>query len=38
MKLLLWNSIIKERTQEPRIDIFARRKIEGFDGWGDEYE
>lgn len=28
--------ILKDRTKEPRIDIFARRKIDGFDCWGDE--
>lgn len=32
----IFYSIIKERTQAPRIDIFARRKIEGFDSYGDE--
>ena len=28
--------MIKNNTQEPRIDIFARREIDGFDSWGDE--
>ncbi len=28
--------LIEKRTQEPRIDIFARRNIDGFDAWGDE--
>ena len=28
--------MIKNNTQEPRIDIFARKKHEGFVTWGDE--
>jgi len=30
--------IIKNNTQEPRIDIFARKRHQGFDAWGDEVE
>jgi len=29
---------ISEMTDGERIDIFARQKREGFDGWGNEYE
>lgn len=29
---------IRYRTKEPRIDIFSRKKHEGFDSWGDEVE
>jgi len=32
-----YDSIV-EMTNGDRIDIFARQKREGFDGWGDEYE
>lgn len=31
-------SIIKERTKEPRIDIFARKRHFGFDAYGDQVE
>jgi len=34
----LFYEIVKERTKEPRIDIFARKKHEGFDAWGDEVD
>ena len=27
---------LKENTREPRIDIFAREKREGWDVWGNE--
>jgi len=30
--------MLRVRTQEPRIDIFARRKHFGFDAWGDEVD
>ena len=29
---------IKDKTAEPRIDIFARRRHAGFDAWGDQVE
>lgn len=29
--------MIRSCTPAPRIDLFARRAHEGFDGWGDEY-
>jgi N6-adenosine-specific RNA methylase IME4 len=29
---------ISNRTLEPRIDIFARRRHDGFDAWGDQVE
>jgi len=32
----IFYSLIKERTQSPRIDIFARKRHDGFDTWGDE--
>lgn len=31
-------SLIKERTKEPRIDIFARKRHYGFDAYGDQVE
>lgn len=31
-------SIIKNRTKEPRIDIFARKRHFGFDAYGDQVE
>lgn len=34
----LFYSLIKERTKEPRIDIFARKRHYGFDAWGDQVE
>ena len=30
--------LVREMSPEPRIDIFARRNINGFDSWGDEIE
>ena len=30
--------MIRPKTQEPRIDIFARRRHEGYDAWGDQVE
>jgi N6-adenosine-specific RNA methylase IME4 len=27
---------LKENTQEPRIDIFAREHRDGWDAWGNE--
>lgn len=32
----IFYDLIRNRTQEPRIDIFGRRAIYGFDSWGDE--
>ena len=32
----LFYDIIKTNTLEPRIDIFARKRHEGFDAWGDQ--
>lgn len=29
---------IKSKTEEPRIDIFARKRHDGFEAWGDEVE
>ena len=29
---------LNKRTQEPRIDIFARKKHYGFDAWGDQVD
>lgn len=30
--------MIRDRTKEPRIDIFARKRHFGFDAWGDQVE
>ena len=30
--------LIKDKTQSPRIDLFARKKHDGFTAWGDEIE
>ena len=30
--------MIRDKTPEPRIDIFARRRHAGFDAWGDQVE
>ena len=30
--------LIRPNTQEPRIDIFSRKRHEGFQSWGDELE
>lgn len=30
--------MIRSKTPEPRIDIFARRRHAGFDAWGDQVE
>ena len=29
-------NLIREMSPEPRIDVFSRRIIAGFDCWGDE--
>lgn len=29
---------IRKWFEGPRLDIFARKKREGFDGWGNQYE
>lgn len=29
--------LVRSISPGPRLDMFARRVIEGFDGWGDEY-
>ncbi len=34
---ILYNHI-RERFKGPRLDVFARKKRDGFDGWGDQYE
>lgn len=34
----IFYEIIKNNTREPRIDIFAREKRNGFDIWGNECE
>jgi len=36
VKPQIFYNILKERSLQPRIDIFARKKHEGFDAWGDE--
>jgi len=30
--------LIKPKTREPRIDIFARKRHDGFEAWGDQVE
>jgi len=32
----IFYEILKSNTREPRIDIFAREKRDGFDAWGNE--
>ena len=34
----LFYQMLCKSTPEPRIDIFARRKHQGFDAWGDQVE
>lgn len=34
----IFYQILKDNTLEPRIDIFAREKHDGFDAWGNEVE
>ena len=34
----IFYELIRKRTKEPRIDIFARKKHFGFDAWGDQVE
>ena len=34
----IFYELIRNRTQEPRIDIFARKRHFGFDAYGDEVE
>lgn len=34
----LFYTMLMERTQEPRIDIFARKRHFGFDAYGDQVE
>jgi N6-adenosine-specific RNA methylase IME4 len=31
-------SLVRDHTVGRRLDLFARRKIEGFEGWGQEYD
>lgn len=31
-------SLVRDHTAGRRLDLFARRKIAGFEGWGQEYE
>ncbi|MBA4718956.1 MAG: hypothetical protein HRO68_07650 [Nitrosopumilus sp.] len=37
-KLNLFYEILKKSTQESRIDIFARKRHDGFEAWGDQVE
>lgn len=37
-KPMIFYQILKERTLEPRIDIFARKRHTGFAAWGDQVE
>lgn len=30
-------NLLSRVTPAPRLDVFARRRIHGFDGWGDQY-
>ena len=34
----IFYDLIRRITKEPRIDIFARKKTEGFDSWGNDQE
>ena len=34
----LFYELLRGRTREPRIDIFARKRHYGFDAWGDQVE
>lgn len=38
VKPALFYRMIRECTHAPRVDIFARRRHEGFDAWGDQVE
>jgi len=31
-------TMLRDRTQKPRIDVFARKRHYGFDSWGNEVE